>query len=300
MYSYVSMEKNSKHASLSPEVLAEIRKAQVNEVTEYHIYKHLSRVVKSSSNKSVLNRIADEELEHYRFWMKYNDEVEPRWWQVRFYTFIASFLGLVFALKMLERSEYATSKRYEKLSKHIPDAAKIAVDETSHEKALLNMLNDLRLKSFGTWLITMNLVLFTLAGLVVGLYFFAGFMRDTALLLILAGILVALSDSVHTLLLKNPGRIKSDQFVKALARMVSGTLVSALVSLPFFLLDAYLPAGVAALSGILLISLLINFYSTVVSDQKSGARSIRVLLALLTVSLTMALLGWALSWLAGV
>lgn len=294
------MEKNNKQTSLSPEVLADIRKAQINEVTEYHIYKHLSRVVKSSANKSVLNRIADEELEHYRFWMKYNDEVEPRWWQVRLYIFIAGFLGLVFALKMLERSENATSKRYDKLSQHIPEAAKIAYDEINHEKALLNMLNDLRLKSFGTWLIAMNLVLLTLAGMTVVLYFFSEILRSSGIILILTGLLVAFSDSVYTLMLKNPGRIKGDQIARALLRLVSGTALSALVALPFFLMDTFMAAGIVALSGIIAISLLINFYNTIISDQNVGQRLSRVLLAILTICLTMALLGWALQRLAEV
>lgn len=293
------MENNKTHTSLSADLQAEIRNAQVNEVTEYHIYKHLSRVAKSAANKGVLNRIAEEELEHYRFWMNYNDEVEPRWWQVRLYTFIAGFLGLVFAMKLLEHSESAAFRRYNKLAVVIPEVAKLAQDEFNHEKALVNMLSDLRLKSFGTWQTAMNLVFFSLAGMVAILWQFSGILFESGIILVLTGLLVTLSDTIFTLLLKNPGKIRGEQFQRAVFRLISGLMISVLAALPYFFSGSYMAAAAISLALIVILSLSVNFYTSIISDQKLFQRLIRVLTALVTVVAVIGVAGWLLRMLPG-
>jgi VIT1/CCC1 family predicted Fe2+/Mn2+ transporter len=293
------MENNKTHTTLSPELQAEIRKAQVNEVTEYHIYKHLSRVTKSAANKGVLNRIAEEELEHYRFWMNYNDEVEPRWWQVRFYTFIAGFLGLVFAMKLLERSESAAYKRYNKLARVIPEVAKLAQDEFNHEKALVNMLSDLRLKSFGTWQTAMNLVFFSLAGMLVILWQFSESLQESGIILVLTGLLVTLSDTIFTLLLKNPGKIRGEQFLRALFRLISGLMISVLAALPFFFSYNGIAASAISLIVVVIISLSVNFYSSIISDHKLFQRLLRVIASFVVVVAVIWIAGWLLRMLPG-
>ena len=53
-------------------------KAQINEITEYHIYRKLAETSKDS-NKKVLNKIAEDELRHYNFWKAYTKkEANPK------------------------------------------------------------------------------------------------------------------------------------------------------------------------------------------------------------------------------
>jgi vacuolar iron transporter family protein len=274
------MENSRKSDALSPEILRQIRRSQVNEVTEYHIYKHFSRVEKSTANKTVLNRIADEELEHYRFWMQYNDEVEPRWWEVKLYIFLAGLFGMVFALKLMERGESAAHRSYSKLSGIIPGVEKLAQDEINHEKSLVNMLTDMRLKSFGTWLTAMNLVLLSLTGILAILSVLPFDPVSGFTIIILAGIVVSLSDSLFTLLLKNPGRIKAEQLLRALKRFISGLSAGILAALPFLLMEHFIPAAAVSLAVLVVFSLTINFYGCVISDQKVFPRAMRVLLSM--------------------
>jgi vacuolar iron transporter family protein len=64
------MDTNTEIKSLTPLVRKQIIQAQRNEVTEYHIYKRLARESKNKNNQRVLNEIAEDELRHYKIWMK--------------------------------------------------------------------------------------------------------------------------------------------------------------------------------------------------------------------------------------
>ncbi len=270
-------------SSFSPDVLRKIARAQINEVTEYHIYKHLARNVKSPSNRSVLNKIADEELEHYRFWMNYNDEVEPRWWEVKLYILLSRIFGLVFSLKLMERAEAASQRNYLELSKVIPEVGKIIEQETNHEKTLLNMISDLRIKSFGTWLISMNMVLFVMAGILIALPYLVTTGVAVGIAGILTAVVVSLADFSNTFLLKIFGKLNRELFMKSLRRLFTGIIIGILVSLPFFIMEAgYLPL-IISLAIILFMSCSINFYYAVISDQPIFKRILRVILTFIII-----------------
>ena len=66
------MNNSSEIKPLTPLVRKQIIQAQRNEVTEFHIYKRLARTSKHEKNKKVLNSIADDELRHYKIWLKYS------------------------------------------------------------------------------------------------------------------------------------------------------------------------------------------------------------------------------------
>lgn len=280
----------------SPEVIRQIKRAQVSEVTEYHIYKHLSRKVNSPANKTVLNKIADEELEHYRFWMNFNDEVEPRWWEVRLYIIFTHLFGLVFSLKLMERSEMYAQKKYLKLVSVIPEAAKIAQDESNHERALLNLLSDIRIKSFGAWLISINLVLFVSAGIIAALYLFIIQYPVPGLILTGTAGLVSLADFFNTFLLKSAGNIKMEQFIRSLRRLISGIFTGVLISLPLLFVEAQnLAFGISA-AVVISISLLLNFYQAIISDQPVFTKIWRVLLSFLIIFLSVAVVAFLIGY----
>ena len=51
----------------SPDIKKCILQAQKNEITEYYIYLNLAKKAKEAYNKGILEKLAHEELEHYRF-----------------------------------------------------------------------------------------------------------------------------------------------------------------------------------------------------------------------------------------
>ena len=286
--------KNGK--TFSPEVIRQIKRAQVNEVTEYHIYKHLSRTIKSASNKTVLNKIADQELEHYRFWMNFNDEVEPRWWEVRLYIIFTYLFGLVFCLKLMERSEAAAQKKYLKLVSVIPEVAKIAQEETNHERDLLNLLTDIHLKSFGTRLISVNLVLFVSSGVIAVIYLFMNQIYSPGLILTGTAFLVSMADFFNTFLLKSAGKLKMEQFVRSLKRLISGILTGGLIALPLFFIETRDLAFAISAALAVSISLLLNFYQAIISDQPVITKLLRLMLSFLIIFLIVAFVAFLLGY----
>lgn len=290
------MEKLDK---FSAEVKAQIKEAQKDEVTEYHIYKALARMAKDQGNKGVLNDIAGEELEHYRFWMKYSDEVDPLWWKVSMYLMLSRVLGIVFSLKLLERAESKASKRYLALSQVIPEVRKIAEEESSHEKKLLNMINDRRAKGFGTWIISINLVIISTIAASIGWLTFTGNPVQAGYVGAIAAASVALADFTNMLLLKSLGKLRREQVSKALARLGGGIISAGLIVLPLLLIN--LPVGGAGVAMVVALLILagLNFYHVVISDHPWRQKLLRVLLALVvTVTLT-AGLGFILSMAGG-
>ncbi|MDY0095710.1 MAG: rubrerythrin family protein, partial [Candidatus Vecturithrix sp.] len=51
---------------------------QQTEITEYHIYTHLAHSITSTDNRSILERIAQQEREYYQVFKSYTkQEVQP-------------------------------------------------------------------------------------------------------------------------------------------------------------------------------------------------------------------------------
>lgn len=132
---------------LNPTIKKQIIRAQKNEVTEYHIYKRLARNAKTKKQKNILNSIAEDELRHYKIWMKYSGiEVEPNQWDlIKFYWLIKIF-GIEYGLKRMEKGEHRAKINYIEIGKFIPEALKISKEEDLHEKELFGMLDSKRLK----------------------------------------------------------------------------------------------------------------------------------------------------------
>lgn len=266
-------------SELSAATKKQIRRAQVNEVTEYHIYKHLSRVVESPKNKSILNKIADEELEHYRFWMQFSDEVEPLWWKVRFFIWIARMFGLVFSVKMMERSEANAQKKYRELIGIVPGVSKIIEQETIHEKKLIDLLSDWRLKAFGTWQIAANLVLFVSVGVISRSVVFGVTQFHAGIQLMFTTLLVSLADFFNTYLMKTPEKLRREPFEKALIRFFSGCIIGLLIALPFLISTNPVTAVPLSLAVLLLMAVLLNFYYAIISDHPVVLKIGRILVS---------------------
>lgn len=135
------MEIKKELKSITPLVRKQIIQAQRNEVTEYHIYKRLSRKVNSKRNREILNSIAEDEIRHYKIWMKYTGrEVEPSRWNMFKFYWLSQLFGLSFGLKLMEKGEERAQINYAEIGKEIPEALQISKEENQHEKELLKML----------------------------------------------------------------------------------------------------------------------------------------------------------------
>ena len=127
--------------TLTKEQINKVKQFQKNEITEYHIYSKLSRKIKNEKNAKTLQRIGDDELQHYHFWKKYSGaEVKPNRWKIFKFYWISLILGITFGIKLMENGEEGAQEEYLKACEYIPDAKYIIDDEDSHEKELIDLL----------------------------------------------------------------------------------------------------------------------------------------------------------------
>ncbi len=93
--------------------IIELKKAQQDELIGTEVYGKLAELVKDKHNTQVLKRIAEDEKQHAHIFKKYTKtSLKVNKLKVFFYVLISRIFGLTFGIKLLERGEEATQKKY--------------------------------------------------------------------------------------------------------------------------------------------------------------------------------------------
>lgn len=142
---------------------------QKYEITEYYIYRKLSARIRSKENSKILSRIADDELSHYNQLKDISgEEIKPNKFKIYWYYFLALIFGLTFSLKLLEIGEERSQSTYDTIIDKIPETKKIIIEEEEHEKQLLEMIEEEKLKYVGSIVLGLNDALVELTGTLAG------------------------------------------------------------------------------------------------------------------------------------
>lgn len=286
---------NSNRRPLPPEIRQQIIRAQRNEVTEYHIYKRLARKIKNEKNQSVLNKIANDELEHYKIWMKYTGrEVDPNWWEVNKFYWLSRIFGLTFGLKLMERGEENAQINYQEIGIEIPVALRIAQEENDHEHELLAMISEERLNYLGSIVLGLNDALVEILGTLAGLTLALQNNRLVALAGVIAGIAGALSMSSSEYLSNksegnHEGALKSALFT-GLAYVVAVVFLVA----PYLIFSSHWVSLAVAILNSVLVVFLFTYYISIAYDQPFRKRFFEMV----TLSTVVALISFGLGYLA--
>lgn len=180
--------------TLSREVRKGLLTAQRNEITEHFIYDKLSQSTKDVHNRNALERISKNELEHYNFWKEYTrEDVKPDRLMVWKYYLISRLFGLTFGIKLMEKGEEQAQTVYERISESIPLAKDIVRDEDEHEKQLVDLIDEERLRYVGSMVLGLNDALVELTGALAGLTFALQNTRLIAMAGSITGIAASLS-----------------------------------------------------------------------------------------------------------
>lgn len=156
---------------MKKEIKKVILNFQKNEITEYFVYKKFSKREKGE-NAKILNKIADEELAHYKILERLSGKkVSPSKFKIFLYLFLQKLFGLTFALKFMEKGEEKAQKNYENYRNFIQGAEKILEEEKGHEKELLNMIDEERINYIGSIVLGLNDAIVELTGALAGLTF---------------------------------------------------------------------------------------------------------------------------------
>ena len=154
---------------ISQETKKRLLLAQKNEITEHFIYDRLSKSIKDS-NRQILKKISEDELRHYNLWRKITQEsVKPDKWQLWKYFLIAKIFGITFGIKLMEKGEELAQISYKDIARTFPEANNIAKEEEQHEKNLIALIDEERLKYIGSMVLGLNDALVELTGALAGL-----------------------------------------------------------------------------------------------------------------------------------
>lgn len=259
---------------LSDPIKKLVEKMQVDEITEYYIYSKVAKGIKNDNNRKVLEKIANEEKAHSYVWKKYtNKEVKPKKLKVFWYVLISRILGFTFALKLLEKGEEAAGVNYDIIAKEIPKAKEIADDEDRHEKELLGLLDEEKLKYVGSMVLGLNDALVELTGTLAGLSLAIQNTRIIALSGLITGISATLSmASSEFLSARSEGR--KDALKSCTYTGIAYLFTVIILILPFLLLppEDYLVALGIMIASVVLIIAGFNYYISIAKDLKFKRR----------------------------
>jgi vacuolar iron transporter family protein len=278
----------------SPEILSQILNAQINEVTEYHIYLNLASSIKDKNNKEIIERIANEELAHARFWQNYsNIEVKPNRWKIFKYSWIARIFGLTFGIKLMEKGENEAEMNYNEIAKIIPEAIKIAEDEDRHENALIEMIKEEKLEYIGSVVLGLNDALVELTGSLAGFSLALQNTKVIAMAGLISGIAAGLSMAASEYLSTKTEESHEKAFRSSVYTGIAYLITVVFLILPYLLFTNYLVCLGATLVIALLIILIFNYYLSVAKDYDFKKRFFEMA----AISMGVAALTFGISWL---
>jgi VIT1/CCC1 family predicted Fe2+/Mn2+ transporter len=255
--------------TIGSDLKRKVLKFQKNEITEHLIYARLSRSVRDGHNKRVLEHISNDELRHYRFWKKYtNEEVKPSRLMLWKYYLISRILGITFGIKLMENGEENAQLSYGDISGQIPGARKIEKEENGHEKELVNMINEERLRYVGSIVLGLNDALVELTGALAGFTFAFQNTRLIALAGLITGIAASLSMAASEYL---STKSEDDDGIKSPVKASIYTGLAYIFTvlfliLPFFILPNVFFALGTTLVNALIVIFIFTFYISVAKD----------------------------------
>ncbi|MHA2246554.1 MAG: VIT1/CCC1 transporter family protein [Candidatus Hodarchaeales archaeon] len=244
--------------------------AQKAEITEYYIYKKLSKSIKDPHNQKILNEIAEDELKHYSFWKQYTQrEVRPSRIKKWFYFIISRIFGLTFGIRLMELGEGQAQIFYSTISKDIPDVQSVIDDEEAHEKQLIGLLDEELLDYVGSIVLGLSDALVELTGALAGLTL----VFQNAQLIALAGLITGIAASFSMaaseyLATKSEEKTSKNPLKAALYTGVAYIFTVFFLILPYLIFSSQSPLVCLTITLInaILIIFVFTFYISVVKD----------------------------------
>ena len=250
-----------------PALISTILAMQKGEITEYHIYKKIGAVQKDPHNREVLNRIAMDELGHYGIWKQYtNQDVEPNTLRIWFYYLIARVLGITFAIKLMEGVEKRAQEYDKTLIHKIPEIQTILTNEETHERELIALIDEERLKYVGSVVLGLNDALVEFTGTLAGLTFAIQNTQIIAVVGLIMGVAASLSMGASEYLSQRSDGGPADPVKASVYTGVAYILTVALLILPFLVFSNPYYAIMVTLLGAVMVILLFTFYISVAKD----------------------------------
>ena len=259
--------------AISDEIRQKLLGFQKSEITEHHIYNKLARTIRSPENRRILENIAADERRHYDQWRAYTQQdVAPDRWRIAKYYAISRILGFTFGVKLMEMAEAKIQGDYGQLRGIIPDVEVIMREENQHEKALLQLLDEERLRYTGSIVLGLNDALVELTGTLAGLTLA---LRNTKLIALtgsITGVAAAFSMAAAEYLSTKSERTAKNPFKAAIYTGVVYLVTVVVLILPYLALSNYFISLGCTLAAAVLIIALFNYYIAVARSEPFRGR----------------------------
>jgi vacuolar iron transporter family protein len=244
-----------------------ILRMQRGEITEHIIYKKIAASQKDPHNHEVLTRIAEDELGHYEIWKGYShQDVAPNNPRILFYYLIARVLGTTFAIKLMEGVEKRAQSYDKALINKIPEIQTILANEVVHERELIALIDEERLKYVGSIVLGLNDALVEFVGMLAGLTFALQNTQIIAVAGLITGVAASLSMGSSEYLSQKSENSPTDPKKAALYTSIAYIITVVLLILPFLVLHSPYYALLFTLLGAVIIIFLFTFYISVARD----------------------------------
>jgi vacuolar iron transporter family protein len=273
--------------------------AQMNEITEYHVYKEIASRVRDSNNRQVLEQIAADEFSHYEKWKIYTgQDVEPNRFKVWFFTLISRLFGITFGVKLMELGEEQAQVNYAEIAQFIPESSQIQADEHAHEEILLDMLDEEHLRYAGSVVLGLNDALVELTGVLAGLTLAFQNVQFIALSGLITGIAASLSMAASEYLSTRSEQTDKQPVRAAVYTGIAYVITVFLLILPYLLLNnVYLCLAISLATAVVIIAVF-NFYISVAKGENFRRRFIEMAGLSLTVAAVSFFIGFLIrTWL---
>jgi VIT1/CCC1 family predicted Fe2+/Mn2+ transporter len=147
-----------------------------DEFKDFTVYNELEKIEKNENFKKVLRKLSKQEIDHYKFWLKFSSKKvnKVNKFEILFFKILRIIFGLTFTLKILENHERKVIEDYKKFLKKIKGRdreklKKIIKDEESHENEFIKLINENRVVYLGATILGLNDGLVELTGALAGL-----------------------------------------------------------------------------------------------------------------------------------
>lgn len=241
-----------------------VLKSQKTEMTEHVVYMRLAKKQRGR-NAEILEQISEDEARHASIWERYtNTKVRPNPWAVILYTFLNMLFGITFTLKLMELNEDRAQKKYKKFLTLLPDAEEVLKEEEKHEQALLDLIDEERLKYTSSIVLGLNDALVELTGTLAGLTFALANSRIVGLAGLITGIAASLSMAASEYLSQKSEERDTHPVRASVYTGVAYIITVALLIFPFFVSSSVYAALAWSLVNALIIIALFTFFVSVV------------------------------------
>ena len=280
-------------SALPSDVKSKILNMQRGEITEHIIYNRLASSVKNPHNRSVLQRIARDELGHHDLWQEYTGEkASPSRLKIWLYYIIARVFGLTFGIKLMEQGEEKAQLAYAEIAQFVPAASRIAHDENRHERELIRLIDEERLHYAADIVRGLNVALVELTGTLAGLTLALPESRLIILAGLITGSAMVLSVASTEYLGAKSGTGGRSPLKAVLYGSIANIITFVLLLFPYFIFaNVYIALGVMIFNAIVVV-FLFSFYISVAREISFRRRFSEMALASFGVATLAFLIGY--------